>query len=183
MNWFIQEDCLSSSKNVPSIYLVGNCITNPWCFRMCICYSSSYYLGFPDSSVGKESTSTCHGSLPCRRHIFDPWVGKIPWRMKWQPTSLFLPEKSHGQRSVMASSPKGHKELDMMKHSSIHMSAHSLMLFIWCAPPWLMVINPHALSLTQFSLPRPVTKPWLISLPWLCAMGPEYLPLVNENKR
>ena len=29
---------------------------------------------------------------------FDPWVGKIPWRRKWQPTPVFLPGESHGQR-------------------------------------------------------------------------------------
>ena len=40
---------------------------------------------------GKESA--CH----CRRHGYDPWVGKIPWRRKWQPTTVFLPGKSHGQ--------------------------------------------------------------------------------------
>ena len=34
----------------------------------------------------------------CRRPRFDPWVGKIPWSRKWQPTPVFLPEKSHGQR-------------------------------------------------------------------------------------
>ena len=34
---------------------------------------------------GKEST------CQCRRHRFDPWVGKIPWRRKWQPTPVFLP--------------------------------------------------------------------------------------------
>jgi len=34
------------------------------------------------------------------RHGFKPWVGKIPWRRKWQPTSVFLPGKSHGQRSL-----------------------------------------------------------------------------------
>ena len=28
---------------------------------------------------------------------FDPWVGKIPWRMAWQPTPVFLPGESHGQ--------------------------------------------------------------------------------------
>ena len=181
MSWFLQKDCLSSSKNVPSIYLVGNYRTNPQCFRVCICSSSSYYSGFPDGSVGKEST--CNDSLPCRKCMFDPWVGKIPWRMKWQHTSLSFPEKSHGQRSLMVSSPKGHKELDTTKHSSMHMSTHSQILFIWCTPPWLMVLNPHALSLTQFLLPWPVTKPWLISLSWRCAMGPEYLPLVNESKR
>ena len=38
--------------------------------------------------------------LQCRRHGFNPCVGKIPWRRKWQPTPIFLPEKSHGQRSL-----------------------------------------------------------------------------------
>ena len=37
--------------------------------------------------------------LPSRRRRFDPWVGKTPWRRKWQPTPVFLPGKSHGQRS------------------------------------------------------------------------------------
>ena len=32
---------------------------------------------------------------------FYPWVGKIPWRRKWQPTPVFLPGKSHGQRSLV----------------------------------------------------------------------------------
>ena len=43
---------------------------------------------------------------------FDPWVGKIPWRRKWQPTPVFLPEKSHGWRSLVGYSPWGHKESD-----------------------------------------------------------------------
>ena len=41
---------------------------------------------------------------------FDPWVGKIPWRRKWQPTPVFLPGKSHGWRSLVGYSPWGHKE-------------------------------------------------------------------------
>ena len=32
------------------------------------------------------------------RDWFNPWAGKIPWRRKWQPTPVFLPRKSHGQR-------------------------------------------------------------------------------------
>ena len=35
-----------------------------------------------------------------RRCVYDPWVGQIPWRRKWQPTPVFLPGKSHGQRGV-----------------------------------------------------------------------------------
>ena len=40
-----------------------------------------------------------------RRDGFNPWVGKIPWRRKWQPTPIFLPGKSHGQRSLVGYSP------------------------------------------------------------------------------
>ena len=38
--------------------------------------------------------------LQCRRPGFNPWIGKIPWRREWLPTSLFLPGESHGQRSL-----------------------------------------------------------------------------------
>ena len=40
--------------------------------------------GFPGGSSGKES------ACQCRRHRFDPWVQKIPWRRKWQPIPVFL---------------------------------------------------------------------------------------------
>ena len=50
--------------------------------------------------------------LQCRRHSFNPWVEKIPWR-KWQSTPVFLPGEFHGQRSLAGSSPKGRKESDM----------------------------------------------------------------------
>ena len=49
---------------------------------------------FPGGSVGRIH-------LQCRRPGFDPWVGKIPWRRKWQPTLVFLPGKSHGQRNLV----------------------------------------------------------------------------------
>ena len=45
--------------------------------------------------------------LQCRRHEFNPWVRKIPWRRKWQPTPVFLPGESHGQRSLAGYSPWG----------------------------------------------------------------------------
>ena len=40
---------------------------------------------------------------------FYPWVGQIPWRRKWQCTPVFLPEKSHGQRSLVGYSPYVHR--------------------------------------------------------------------------
>ena len=51
-----------------------------------------------------------------RRHGFDPWVRKIPWRRKRQPTPVFLPGESHGQRSLVGPSPRGCMEVDRAKH-------------------------------------------------------------------
>ena len=48
-----------------------------------------------------------------KRRGFDPWVGKIPWSRKWQPTRVFLPGESHGQRSLVGYSPCAHTESDM----------------------------------------------------------------------
>ena len=48
----------------------------------------------------------------CTQRRFDPWIGKIPWRRKWQPTPVLLPGKSHGQRSLVGYCPWGRKELD-----------------------------------------------------------------------
>ena len=44
-----------------------------------------------------------------KRPGLDPWVGKIPWSRKWQPTPVFLPGESHGQRSLAGYSPWCHK--------------------------------------------------------------------------
>ena len=51
--------------------------------------------------------------LQCRRPRFSPWVGKIPWRRKWQTTPVLLPGKLHGQRSLVGYSPWDRKESDM----------------------------------------------------------------------
>ena len=47
-----------------------------------------------------------------------PTLVHYPWRRKWQPTPVFLPEKSHGQRSLADYSPWGHKELDRTEQLS-----------------------------------------------------------------
>ena len=54
--------------------------------------------GFPDDSVIKNP-------YQCWRHQFNPWVGKVPWKRKLQPTPAFLPGKSQGQRSLAGNSP------------------------------------------------------------------------------
>ena len=86
------------------------------CLGVCVCFcsqecpeqepafvgSSVVSEGFPGGSSGKE--------LACqfrrhKRHRFDPLIGKIPWRRKWQLTPVFLPGESHGQRSLSSDSP------------------------------------------------------------------------------
>ena len=84
------------------------------------------WLGFPGSSAGKES------ACQCRRHRFNPWAGKIPWRRKWQPTLVSVPEKSHGQRSLVGYSPWGSKESDKTER----LSTHSLKQLIASLPMW-----------------------------------------------
>ena len=54
-----------------------------------------------------------------RRCRFDPWVGKILWRRKWQPTPIFLPGEDHGQRSLAGYSPWDHRELDTIKRLTL----------------------------------------------------------------
>ena len=49
---------------------------------------------------------------PSRRCGFDPWVGKIPRRRKWQPTPVFLPEESHGKKPGGLRSMVSRKELN-----------------------------------------------------------------------
>ena len=70
-----------------------------------LCTVYTLMQDFPGGSDGKVSQ--------CGRLGFDPWVGKIPWRRKWQPTPVLLPGKFHGQRSLVGYSPWGRKELDM----------------------------------------------------------------------
>ena len=55
--------------------------------------------------------------------MFDPWIGRIPWRREWQPTAVFLPGVSHGQRSLASYSQWDHKESDMTERLT-----HSLYL-------------------------------------------------------
>ena len=57
--------------------------------------------GLPWWLSGKEST------CQCKRHRLNPWIRTIPWRRKWQPTPVFLPEQSQGLRILVGYSPQG----------------------------------------------------------------------------
>ena len=61
---------------------------------------------------GASVKEPAHQCRRCKRHRFDPWVKKIPWRRSWQPTAVFLPGESLGKRGLVGYSPRGHKESD-----------------------------------------------------------------------
>ena len=74
-----------------------------WTFQLLTCISYFLRWGFPGGLSGKNFACQCRS---CRRWRFDPWIRKIPWRRKWQPTPVFLLGESHGQRSLTGYSPK-----------------------------------------------------------------------------
>ena len=63
---------------------------------------STFLMGFLGGAGGKEPTAN-PGNI--KDDGFDPWVGKITWRRRWQPTLVFLSVESHGQRSLVGNSP------------------------------------------------------------------------------
>ena len=72
--------------------------------------TSKRCMGLPGGSVDKEP------ACQCRRHRrlgFNSRIGKISWRRAWQPTPIFLPGESHGQRSLVSYSPCCCNESDM----------------------------------------------------------------------
>ena len=89
-------------------------------FQILRCILKWYWVtinarGFTGGASGKEP------ACQCRRHkrlMFNPWVGKIPWSRKWQPTPVFLPGESHGQRSLAGCGPWDHKSQILLKQLS-----------------------------------------------------------------
>ena len=80
----------------------------------CNIYSDSQQPGgIPRWLTGKETTCQCRKH---RRCVFSLWLGKIPWRRKWQSTPVSMPGESHGQRSLEGYGPQGLKEPDRAEH-------------------------------------------------------------------
>ena len=89
-------------------------------------------MGFPAGTSGKEPA--CQ-SRRCKRCGFDPWVGKITWSRKLQPTPVFLPGESHGQRSLVGYSLWVRKESDTTEQltlwSDIYKHFYGVKHFYW----------------------------------------------------
>ena len=113
--------------------------------------SAGEHWGFPS---GSNSTKI---HLQWGRPGFNPRVGKILWRREWQPTSVFLPGESHGQRSLAGYSPQGHKESDMTEQLSTAQENMQLVergKCIWEHPSylqqWLVVSKEKESPLSTF---------------------------------
>ena len=92
-----------------SCSLVSNSFETPWTVA-----------GLPRQLSSKR---ICMQRRRCR---FDPWVRKIPWRRAWQPTPVFFPGESHGQRSLVGYSPWGCKESDTTEVTEcVHACTHT----------------------------------------------------------
>ena len=108
--------------------------------------------------MSKEFICKCRR---CRRHGFDPWVKKIPWRRVWQPTPESLPGESRGQRSLA-----GHrvaKSRTCLKRLSTHSGTHShihhvyIVIIFKCPVQWCSVDTVHTVTLLcgHSQLPSP----------------------------
>ena len=85
-------------------------------------------MGSPWWLIGKRSF------FPRRRRGFHPWMGKIPWRRKCQPTPIFLPGKFHRQRRLAGYSPPGPKESDktwQQEEAQIASDCEILRAWVW----------------------------------------------------
>ena len=99
--------------------------------------SDVHLLGFLGSAVVRNLLAMQeHG-----RCKYSPWVGKIPWRSKWQPTTVFLPGQSHGERSLVVYSSWGCKESDMAERLSTHTCMHN------AAVRWLLYATSGVINL------------------------------------
>jgi len=93
------------SNSIPGIYLEKiKTLT-----RKDICTLIFTAALIPGGTSGEETPCQCRRHKRCR---FDSCIRKILWRQAWQPTLVFLPRESYGQRSLESYSPLDRKELD-----------------------------------------------------------------------
>ena len=92
--------------------LYAHCMLTTLASALCSLEKSQvpFHPRFPRWPSGKEPACHCRR---CRRHGFNPWFRKIPQRRAWQPTPVFLPGESRGQKSLVGHSPWVGKESDM----------------------------------------------------------------------
>ena len=125
--------------------------------------------------------------LQCGRPRFNPWVGKIPWRGKWQPTPVLLPGKSHGLRSLVDYSPWGRRHghdwatslsLSWHTHSSAWYSKSPTYESSSCELSKMPMCIPSMSGMSEIAarddpsaLPSPASSPSPVCNPSCCSPG------------
>ena len=111
------------SVSMSLVFIVGLNSTCKWDHTVFILGWSKSLFRFTDklewTLIHPGGSAGYRNCLQDRRSGFNPWVRKIPWRRAWQPTPVFLPGVSHGQRSLVGFSTWSHKELDMTKQLTV----------------------------------------------------------------
>ena len=139
-------------------------------------------MGFPDSSVGKESTFNV-GDM--RDMSLFPQSGKIPWRRKMATHSSILAIKSHGQRSLQGYNPNACKQLDMTEQ----LLCQSLSRFRLFVIPWIIVCQATlSMEILQARIPSglPFPSPGDLHISWTeprsSALQANSLPFESSEK-
>ena len=99
----------------------------------------------------KEPACQCRR---CKRHRFDPLIGKISWRRERLPTLVFLPGEFHGQKSLVGYSPWGCKEWDTSEHTHFISKVKLAILTILWGWFTLLCNHSHCPSPELYHLPK-----------------------------
>ena len=120
----------SSESSIKNFHVPSTQIQQLFMFSQSFIICSPYVcLGFPGDAGGKDPACQCRR---LRRCGLDPWVRKIPWRRAWQPTAVFLPGESHGQRSLAGHSPRGRRESETTERLSTAACVYAYVyFFLW----------------------------------------------------
>ena len=106
--------CMDIKKDSYHHYVNDKTIDQWNCVCVCVCVCV-----FPGGSDGKASAHSAGDTG------WIPGLGRFPWRRKWQPTPVLLPEKFHGLRSLVGYSPWARKELDTTERLHFHFANYT----------------------------------------------------------
>ena len=140
------------------------------CVCVCVCVGASQVVLVVKNLSANAGDIRDAGSIP---------VSKIPWRRAWQPTPVFLPGKSHGQRSLVGYNPRSCKESTWLKWLSIYCTLWT----VACQAPLSMGFSRQEYwsglpCISPGDLPNPETEPislyllhWQVDSLSLCHLG------------
>ena len=139
---------------------------SPFCAKSVLtsfCVILNAYVGIPPWYNGKESACQYRR---CRRFGFDPWMGKISWWRKWQPTPVFLPEKNPLDRGAWQATTCGvaKSRSDLTEHAPMHDGYVVLLKTVPC--PLHSCVRETLETKTLWDFILLVLQDWKWHFPW-----------------